>query len=134
MMMIGCWCCTIVAATTSCSSTDGNNTDNNDNHHDDDHDDDEIQQVLVKPILAKVNDLLRFLQKHQDEYFPQRFRKKTVEEMKLEQKWIKRYERKRAAATTTTATTMVEAGEEGKDETGAGAEKELESTVVVANN
>lgn len=62
------------------------------------HFEEEIQQVLVKPILAKVNDLLRFLQKHQDEYFPQRFRKKNENELKYEQKWIKRLERKRMTA------------------------------------
>jgi len=55
--------------------------------------DDDLQQFLVRPMLAKMNDLLRFLQIHQEKYFPQNFRKLTVEEEKLEQKWIKRYER-----------------------------------------
>ena len=53
---------------------------------------------LVKPILAKMNDLCRFLVKGQGKYFPQRFRKKSEDEIKLEQKWAKKRERQRAAA------------------------------------
>jgi len=67
--------------------------------------DDDLQHLIVKPMLAKVNDLLRFLQIHQEEYFPQRFRKLTMDEEKLEQKWIKRYgrtERKLVDATVAT--------------------------------
>ena len=59
------------------------------------YNDDELQQHLVKPLLAKVNDFLRFLQEHHHLAFPQRFRKKSVEEDKLEQKWIKKYEKQR---------------------------------------
>ena len=69
--------------------------------------DDDLQHLIVKPMLAKVNDLLRFLQIHQEEYFPQRFRKLSVDEEKLEQKWIKRYgriERKLADGTVGTPT------------------------------
>lgn len=59
----------------------------------------ELQQVVVKPILAKMNDLLRFLQSHQELYFPQNFRKLTLDEEKLQQKWVKRYEKRKAATT-----------------------------------
>lgn len=58
--------------------------------------DEELQQHLVKPLLAKVNDFLRFLQEHHHQAFPQHFRKKTMEEEKLEQKWIKKHEKQRA--------------------------------------
>lgn len=60
--------------------------------------DEELQHILVKPMLAKINDLLRFLQAHQAQYFPQNFRKLAADEEKLEQKWIKRYERKQTMA------------------------------------
>ncbi len=57
--------------------------------------DEELQQHLVKPILAKVNDFLRFLQEHHHQAFPQHFRKKTMDEEKQEQKWIKKHEKQR---------------------------------------
>jgi hypothetical protein len=63
-----------------------------------DPNDDDLQQLVVRPMLAKMNDLLRFLQTNQERYFPQRFRRLTVDEEKLEQKWIKRYGRNQATA------------------------------------
>ena len=49
----------------------------------------------IKPIIAKINDLARFLQKNQSALFHQSYRKKNEEELRLEQKEAKRQERKR---------------------------------------
>jgi hypothetical protein len=67
----------------------GTGADTNDNHNDEKEDDD-----TTKPILAKLNDLARFLQKNQSTLFGQSYRKKNEVEVKQEQKVAKRLERK----------------------------------------
>ena len=53
----------------------------------------------VKPMIAKVNDLIRFFQKNQSRLFsPTPYRIKNDDELRLEQKIAKRQERKRKLA------------------------------------
>jgi hypothetical protein len=51
-----------------------------------------------KLILAKVNDLIRFLHKHQSTMFIESYRKQNEAEQREEQKWIRYVERKRKRA------------------------------------
>ena len=51
-----------------------------------------------KLILAKVNDLVRFLHKHQSTMFIETFRKSNEAEQREEQKWMRYVERKRKRA------------------------------------
>lgn len=50
---------------------------------------------VTKPLLAKLNDIIRFFQKNQSNLFAQSYRKKNENELILEQKIAKRQERKR---------------------------------------
>lgn len=61
--------------------------------------DSQDEEDLLKPILAKVNDFCRFLQKNQDELFSGSFRKKSELEFKWEQRELKRLQRKQMAVT-----------------------------------
>jgi hypothetical protein len=49
----------------------------------------------TKKVLAQINDLVRFLHKHQSTMFADSYRKLNEAEMREEQKWIKHVERKR---------------------------------------
>ena len=51
-----------------------------------------------KQILAKVNDLIRFLHKHQSTMFADSYRKMNEAELREEQKWVRYIERKRKRA------------------------------------
>lgn len=51
-----------------------------------------------KQILAKVNDLIRFLHKHQSTTFADSYRKMNESEIREEQKWVRYVERKRKRA------------------------------------
>ena len=63
-----------------------------------------IQEVLkayekeTKQILAKVNDLIRFLHKHQSTMFADSYRKPNEAEVREEHKWVRYIERKRKRA------------------------------------
>jgi hypothetical protein len=58
-------------------------------------DDDEDYQEQKSTILAKLNDLARFLQKNQSTLFQQSYRKKNEAELKQEQRLVKRLERQK---------------------------------------
>ena len=62
-------------------------------------------EEFIKPILAKMNDFCRFLQKNQDDLFVQSYRKKNDAERKYELRLAKRLERKRLASAVVDATT-----------------------------
>mmetsp|Transcript_32666 Transcript_32666/g.79381 ORF Transcript_32666/g.79381 Transcript_32666/m.79381 type:complete len:696 (+) Transcript_32666:122-2209(+) len=65
----------------------------------------------TKTIIAKLQDLTRFLQKHQSKLFCQRYRKLTDDEIKADETFMKRQKRKleKKIAMRNDATTVVEA-------------------------
>jgi hypothetical protein len=53
------------------------------------------EEDITRPMMAKINDAIRFFQKNQSTLFAQSYRKKNEDEISLEQKIAKRQERKR---------------------------------------